>query len=96
MVPQQSKLDQLAKHGLRALFHLTAIDNLPGILSQGILPHARLRRHGINHTDISESSVQERRNATILTIRPGVRRSVHEMVPLFLRTLSPMLYKRRS
>lgn len=94
--PQQSKLDQLAAHDLRALFHLTDIKNLPRILRLGILPKAKLIQRGVVHVDISEPTVQNRRDAKTLTIRPGVERSVHEMVPLFLRTRTPMLFRRKE
>ena len=46
---------------IRALYYITHIDNLPSILSQGILSHARIREAGVPYTPIYNVEIINRR-----------------------------------
>jgi len=90
---QPSKLDQLSQYQLKHVYHLTHIDNLVSILANGIVPKATLDAEGIEYEDVADESVQDRRHVKQV---PGTEYTVHEMVPVFFRTLTPMLYTRQS
>lgn len=73
------------------LYHITHIDNLPGILQQGCLYCHRhltqLQRHPVN---IAYQSIQDRRASTPVPCGPcGV---LHDYVPFYFAPRSPMLY----
>jgi hypothetical protein len=74
-------------------YHMTHKDNLAGILQHGILSHADvLIRDDILATDISEASVQIRRNRQ----EPANHRMIHDYAPLYINPKNPMLSARRS
>ena len=60
--------------------------NLASTLDEGILPLDEVRRRGLAHEDISEPSVQRRRE----------ERGLHAAVPLYFTPLTPMAYVRRD
>src|SRR5262245_20966736 len=55
-----------------------------------------MRERGLDYRNISLNSVQARRDRRIVGVARDRSRAVHEMVPLFLRPLTPMLYRRRE
>lgn len=70
------------------LYHITHIDNLPGIIrSGGLLAH-----NGIEdgYTDIAHQTIQKRRNQTPVPCSPGG--ALHDYVPFYFCRRSPMLY----
>jgi hypothetical protein len=91
---KRAKLAELQEYKIDRLFHLTHLDNLPGILRRGILPQSRLQTDALPYTDISEPTVQQRREK-ILNVC-SVERRVHELVPLFFVPKTPMLSCRRK
>lgn len=69
------------------IYHITAIDNLPGILEAGQI-FATNNRPG-NHANIANRDIQDRRAAKAVTLPPnGV---LHDYVPFYFAPRSPML-----
>jgi len=64
------------------------IDNVPSILTRGILSYNLISRKQITHRNIAAAGVQQIRNKTI----PLTKRSIHEYVPLYFATQTPMQY----
>jgi hypothetical protein len=84
LLPLRRKM--LEKHSFR-LFHMTHADNLVGILQLGLQAHDCAPEH----VDISNPSVQERRNRCE-TIHG---RSLHGYVPLYFNCRNAMLYEKQ-
>jgi hypothetical protein len=73
------------------LFHITAIQNLPGIVaSHGLWPKASLGKHGIAYADIAYQSIQSRRSVKQVTAGPGG--VIHDYTPFYFAPRSPMLF----
>jgi len=88
---KREKLSQLRHmHRVGCLLHLTHATNLPSILRSGVLPHSRVVAH--RYVPIDNKDVQMRRESRRVTTGPGIERCVHDMVPLFLVPLTPMLF----
>ena len=70
------------------LYHITHIDNLPGIIRAGGL----LAHNGVDetYTDIAHQTIQVRRNQTPVRCPPGG--VLHDYVPFYFCRRSPMLY----
>ena len=73
------------------LHFITYIENVPSILTGGIMSHNKSRN--INFRDISESGVQERRSKKKI---PGTNKSLHDYANLYFDAHNPMLSARRS
>ena len=74
------------------LYHMTHIHNLESILKSGMLAKSILTRDRLSIVDISDPSVQDKRDR----IEPVHNRSIHEYVPFYLSPRNPMLFKRRE
>ncbi|WP_268934953.1 DUF4433 domain-containing protein [Sphingomonas sp. Leaf4] len=76
------------EHVHRHLYHFTHIDNLPGLLRTGFLAnnHPAFPAH---RRSIAAATIQARRAAMVVPCGPGGR--VHDYVPLYFGSLSPML-----
>ncbi|MDE0016840.1 MAG: DUF4433 domain-containing protein [Candidatus Poribacteria bacterium] len=73
---------------IRALYYITHIDNLPSILTTGILSHERIRTEGIqNRTIYLKHLVNKRRNRSTPT-----GKSLWHYANLFFQPRNPMLY----
>jgi len=81
----------LNKHCLESLWHMTHIDNLEGILKNGILSHS-LAHKQFNPVDISDHSVQHYRSNP----EPIYNRKIHEYAPTYISIKNPMLYARKN
>lgn len=78
-----------AEHRYRLAYHFTLLDNLPGIISDGLLaPNEQSRRH-VTHRSIAERGIQARRARMQVPCGPGG--VVHDYVPFYFTGLSPML-----
>lgn len=77
-----------AEHKYRSIYHFTHIDNLPTLLEKGFLcnNHPDFPDHCLS---IAESGIQARRAAMKVTCGPYG--TVHDYVPLYFGSLSPML-----
>lgn len=73
-----------------SLYHLTHIQNLPGIESRGLLCRQRIREQKVPYLDLSEPSCQARRTHRYLE---GSPLNLQGYVPLFLNPRNPMLYR---
>ena len=78
-----------SEHTSRHIYHFTNIDNLPSILEHGFLSYNEKTRLGIAHVSIAEDSIQRRRSTMKVTCGP--RGYVHDYVPFYFGSLSPML-----
>lgn len=75
----------------KLLFHMTHINNLASILSNGQLKsYSQLLRDTTSYQDIADQDVQGRRAETIVPIQPGG--VLHDYVPFYFAGRSPMLY----
>lgn len=77
------------EHKWRYFFHMTDIDNLESILKYGLLCTNKKNSLGIEHVNIANSAIQERRSEMRVPCSPqGV---VHDYVPFYFTSRSPML-----
>ncbi len=77
--------DLCASLNLEALYHITHVENLPGILTDGLLCHHRAKPT----RDISNAEIQQHRADKQI---PGLNgMNLHDCVPLFLAPRPPML-----
>lgn len=77
------------KYSGRYVYHFTYIDNLEGIIKNGLLSTNLKSIKGINHKDIANNSIQHRRSEMRVTCGPGG--VVHDYVPFYFTKRSPML-----
>ncbi|MFZ1922484.1 MAG: DarT ssDNA thymidine ADP-ribosyltransferase family protein [Xanthobacteraceae bacterium] len=77
------------RHRRRYVYHFSHIDNLPSLLKTGFLAnnHPKFPKNG--HRSIAYREIQERRSTMKVTCGPGG--CVHDYVPLYFGSLSPML-----
>lgn len=83
--------ESFADFGVSSLWHITDIENVPGIMRAGLLSHRRAfaEQHPV---DISDARVQDRRSRILL--RSG--RRLHDHAVLYINVRNPMLYRRRE
>ena len=73
---------------IRALYYITHIDNLPSILTTGILSHERIRTEGIQNTTIYlKHLVNKRRDRST-----SIGKTLWHYANLFFQPRNPMLY----
>lgn len=82
--------DPMPNPAVDALWYLAPIGNLRGILAYGILSHNRVASEHISHERIDWKSVQRQRDRIVEC--QGRTFDLHDMVPLFFATHTPMLY----
>jgi hypothetical protein len=80
----------MERHELRELHYITPICNIPSILQNGVLSHARAAR--LQHHSVAMQEIQDRRAQVRI---PGGR-PLHEYANLYICGRNPMLYKRRD
>lgn len=68
------------------LHYMTHLNNVPSIFEKGIVSYNKAKP--IRHEDIAMQTVQKRREAKI----PGTGKQIHEYVPLYFATHTPMQY----
>lgn len=72
----------------RHAFHFSSIENLESILNSGLLSTNRKNNFGINHVNVAEVGIQNRRSSMIV---PGSgNRTVHDYVPFYFAQKTPM------
>ena len=79
------------KYGIPFLYHITHINNLQSILSNGLLSH-NLAHQKCKLIDISDLDVNARRALK----HPVDNRSLHDYVPTYFNPLNPMSYRLRE
>ena len=77
------------KYRHRCVYHFTHLDNLPQILTNGLLSQNELSRLGKKHTSVAYNEIQGRRAALSVPCGPGG--VVHDYVPFYFCTRSSML-----
>jgi hypothetical protein len=77
-----------AEHAHRYVYHFSHIENLPGLLHHGFLAnnHPQFPRE---HRSIAAAGIQNRRAQ--MNVSCGPRGSVHDYVPFYFGSVSPML-----
>ncbi|TXE15675.1 DUF4433 domain-containing protein [Psychroflexus gondwanensis] len=90
LISQRKKLDTslLNKIPFGGLFHITHIDNVPSILKYGILSHNKAHQSGIVKIDISNQTVNQRRDR----IEPDLDGNIHDFTPLYFNHKNPMMF----
>lgn len=78
-----------AQHAHRHIYHFTHMDNLPGLLKTGLLCNNHAEFPAGSCRSIAEEGIQERRARMDVSCGPGGK--VHDYVPLYFGSLSPML-----
>ena len=72
----------------KAIFHITHIYNLPGILRKGLLSKNKIISEKIRYIDVSNDDIQEARSHIII---PSTTHRLHDCVPAFFGARPPML-----
>lgn len=83
--------EALADFGVKSLWHITDIENVPGIMKVGLLSHRRAHAHQ-HPVDISDADVQRWRRRP----EPCHGRSLHDYAVTYINVRNPMLYKRKE
>jgi hypothetical protein len=73
-----------------AIFHITHVDNLPTIISNGLGCDATASTAGVTRVDIGYSQIKERRARREVSRGPGG--TLNDYVPFYFGARSPMLY----
>ena len=91
--PAQPKrmADALGLKRLHHSYYITSVDNVASICKVGVLPHSLAPR---DRTDISKAGIQRNRSGVGVTGHDGVRRQLHDFVPMFFAPKTPMLWER--
>lgn len=76
----------------RYLFHFTDIRNLDSIIRNGVLCTNENNKRGIEHHNIANKTIQERRAS--MDVPVGPRGKVHDYVPFYFSSMNPMLLKK--
>lgn len=73
----------------RFIYHFTSLNNLESIISEGLLSTNLKIENGVDHENIANNEIQERRKTMNVTCGPkGV---VHDYVPFYFAKRTPML-----
>lgn len=70
-------------------YHFTHIENLESIVKNGFLSTNEKSNLGIEHKDVANGNIQERRHNMNVPISPGG--TVHDYIPFYFCTTNPML-----
>lgn len=79
----------MRKPEIKSLFYITHIDNLPLILSRGILSHATIEKMGVSFTPIYDGDIVSRRKGKVTPDQ----RSLWEYANLYFQPRNPMMYR---
>lgn len=82
--------------GVTDAFYLAPLGNLDSILTNGVLPQTEVNRQGLMHSDISEHTVQVRRDHRDLRSGGTSSHGLHDFVPLYFARRTPMSSRRRD
>ena len=75
-------------YNIKALYHMTHIDNFDAIFRNGLLPHG----NRYQSQDISDKQVNSLRNRE----EPIYGKAIHSYVPFYINPKNAMLYKRKE
>lgn len=85
-------IKDLEDWGIKSLWHMTHVRNVPGIMKSGLLCHRFTINSKLAFSDISDPDVQRWRTKE----DPFYRRSLHDYVPFYINPKNPMLYRRKE
>ena len=90
VISRRQKLNeqQLSNIPFGGLFYITHIDNIESILKHGILSHNLANEMNFEKVDISNQTVNARRNRFETTLGGNI----HDFAPLYFNHKNPMLY----
>ena len=75
------------------IYHMTHIDNLPGIIANlGLLSDNAIQARGVSTVNIAHANIKQRRSRTSIIIGGLNRGSLAAFVPFYFCARSPMLY----
>lgn len=77
------------QHKWRYIFHFTDIHNLDSIIKHGLLCPNVKKEKGIEHKNIANMTIQERRSKMDVIVEP--RGKLHDYVPFYFSSVNPML-----
>jgi hypothetical protein len=83
---------ELEKWGIKSLWHMTHIRNVPSIKRSGLLSHQSPKLKALSPVDISDPEVQRWRTRS----DPYFGKSLHDYVPFYINPRNPMLYRRKD
>jgi hypothetical protein len=72
------------------VFHITHVDNVPGIVAEGLLCDSVASAKGLTRVDIGYSQIKERRARRAVPLGRGG--NLNDYVPFYFGPRSPMLY----
>ncbi len=78
-----------ALYRTRSVYHFLAIQNLPSVVTHGLLSKNEMQRSRLPYKSIAYDSIQSRRSSMRVTCGP--RGVVHDYVPFYFCRRSPML-----
>lgn len=79
----------MPKLDIRELYYITHIDNLPSILTRGVLSHAKVEAEGVHATPIYDADIVSRRNH----ITTPDRRNLWSYANLYFQPRNAMMYR---
>ena len=78
---------QIKVYGIECLYYMLPLENVLSVMKSGILSHNRAKL--LPHRSFADASVQWRRDHLII---PGANKHIHDYVPLYFTTHTPMQY----
>lgn len=79
----------MKKPNIKSLYYITHIENLPSILSKGILSHKKVEELKVSYTPIYDTSIISRRKDK----STSDRNSLWEYANLYFQPRNPMMYR---
>jgi hypothetical protein len=83
---------ELEDWGVKSLWHMTHIRNVPSIKRTGLLSHQSPKLKMLSPVDISDPEVQRWRTKQ----DPCFGLALHDYVPFYINPRNPMLYRRKN
>lgn len=83
---------ELEKWGIKSLWHMTHIRNVPSIKRLGLFSHQSPKLKMLNPVDISDPEVQRWRTKP----DPCYGLAIHDYVPFYINPRNPMLYRKKD
>ncbi len=77
------------EHKGKYIFHFTDVRNLDSIVKNGLLCTNKMNELGIEHLNIANQDIQERRANMDVTVGPSGK--IHDYVPFYFSSINPML-----